>query len=115
MDESKQDYEWDVVYHMDGHGLSDWLNDFNKTNKYHGSQHGERVWTEDGFEFDKWSDWCWNCSYYFNGLIDSIEQTRIRPTEDDVIALLVHGICSALGLLKDNARKPKYRERFLFC
>jgi hypothetical protein len=115
MKETEEDYVWKVVYNMNGLGLSDWLNEFHNTNEYSGTQHGEKVYTEQGFSFDKWPEWRWNCSYYFGGLRDAIEELEEKPNTEETIAILVFGICAALNLIDDDAVEPKFKDKFLFC
>lgn len=117
-----QDYIWDVVYHMDGRGLSDYLNDFHNTEKYDSSQYGERVWTEDGFKFDAWSKWAEEVSYYFNGLFDAVaefeestEDNHMIFDDEDIIDILVFGVCKSLHLVNDAKNTPKNYDKFLFC
>lgn len=112
-----KEYIWKVVYDMDGRGLADWLNEFENTDVYESSRYGERVYTNVWIReiFSEWSKWRWECSYYFNGLLEAIEESELNLTDNQVIEILVFGICRTLQLIGDAENEPKEYKQFLFC
>ena len=115
-----KEYIWDVVYDMNGIGLSEFLNDFTNSTLFHSTRYGEQIYIQgecystNSF-FSGWLKWRAECSYYFNGLVDAIEETGEDFTDDEVIEILVFGICRTLGLFYDVPNEPEKYGRFLFC
>lgn len=110
-----KDQVWNEVYNMDGRGLSDYLNHFTDTDDYKTTLYGEQVFTNERFSFSQWSKWRWECSYYFNGLFDAVEELGETFTDEEITDILVFGICRVLSLVGDAPNEPEDYSTFLFC
>ena len=82
-------------------------------NQYNSTQHGEKVYTNNGFEFSAWSGFAWQCSYYFSPLLESITELNKDFNDDQIIKILVFAICRSLNL--ETKIEPEGYKDFLFC
>lgn len=136
MNKKQEDTLWDEIYNLDGFGLMDYLNEFHETDRYDCTRYGEKVFAdaivewydeecldydiiEPSFEFNRWSEWRYECSYYFNGLLAAVKDMNSGLPEplsfDEIRDILVFGICRVMGLVNDDAIPPKHYALFLFC
>ncbi len=122
MSPKRKEKLWDRLYHMDGFGIADYLNEFFQIPGAHwrATQHGEYAFLAGAhgeiIRFDRLDLWRENVSYYFDGMCDATPCLR----DETFCDVFVFKVCRIMlsRLLNNEAvlvNEPPHARRLLFC
>jgi hypothetical protein len=122
MNPRRKERLWERLYHMDGFGLADYLNEFIRVvgAQWRATQHGEYVFLEgvDGeiIRFGRWDLWRENVSYYFEGMCAATPYLRDEIFCDVFVFKLCRMMLSTqFNRLPVDFREPPRARWLLFC
>lgn len=114
---------WERIYNLDGHGLSDYLNDFFRIKNacWKSTQHGEKVYLIDNdgntfFSWGEWHKWREEVSYYFSGMCDA----AYRLNDENWMNVFVYKLSNIMfqkfiESASFEIHAPKNAGKYLFC